>query len=332
MSKQPEVTGESPLPLIVIVGPTATGKSDLAVSVAQALGGPEHAEIINADAYQLYAGMDIGTAKITSEEQRGIRHHLLDILDISEDTSVAHYQTLAYQAMADINSRGRRAILVGGSGLYIRAATDDMQFPGTDPAVRTALEDEERLHGTAPLAQRLSELDPDAAERIGPHNTRRIIRALEVITLTGKPFTAFLPRATAVRPTVTLGLDCHRETLDQRITLRSDTMRERGLVQEVATLAERGFGRTASRAVGYAEILRHLAGEITQDQAFTDIVTNTRRLTRKQMGWFGRDSRTTWCNALSPTLLDDALAAITAADHGAITPHDSTQTRRSLGS
>ena len=320
--------------IVAVVGPTATGKSDLALDLAQALspaGGPP-AEIVNADAYQLYTGMDIGSAKVPVAQRRGIVHHQLDVLDVSEDASVARYQAEGRADLEAIAARGARGIVVGGSGLYLRALLDDMTFPGTDPAVRAALEGRAEREGTRALFTELERSDPAAALSIGPKNTRRIVRALEVIEITGAPFTANLPRQEYVRPAVQIGLDCDRDVLDRRVEERVERMWEEGLVEEVRTLSARGLGRTASRAVGYAEVLAYLAGEITQEQARADVTANTRRLARKQMGWFGRDPRVTWLAAGSPTLLDDALAVTRAADAGPAPAPGTDPVRRSLGS
>lgn len=320
--------------IVAVVGPTATGKSDLALDLAEALtpaGGPP-AEIVNADAYQLYTGMDIGSAKVPLDQRRGIAHHQIDVLDVREDSSVARYQSAARADLDAIADRGARAVVVGGSGLYLRALLDDMTFPGTDPAVRAALEDRAEREGTRALYEELERVDPGAAASIGPKNTRRIVRALEVIEITGAPFTANLPRQEYVRPAVQIGLDCDREVLDSRVAARVEHMWQAGLVDEVRTLAAHGLGRTASRAVGYAEVLAHLAGEITEDQARTDVTANTRRLARKQMGWFGRDPRITWLDAGSPDLLERALAVVEAADAGQTPDPGDGPVRRSLGS
>lgn len=320
--------------IVAVVGPTATGKSDLALDLAEALspaGGPP-AEIVNADAYQLYTGMDIGSAKVPLDQRRGIVHHQVDVLDVREDSSVARYQSAARADLDAIADRGARAIVVGGSGLYLRALLDDMTFPGTDPAVRAALEERAEREGTRALYEELKVADPAAAQSIGPKNTRRIVRALEVIEITGAPFTANLPRQEYVRPAVQIGLDCDREVLDARVAERVERMWQAGLVDEVATLAAHGLGRTASRAVGYAEVLAHLAGEITEEQARADVTANTRRLARKQMGWFGRDPRVTWLDAGAPDLLEQALAVVAAADAGQAPAPGSDPVRRSLGS
>lgn len=334
-------TSSSPV-VVAVVGPTATGKSDLALDLAQRLGTPgAPAEIVNADAYQLYRGMDVGTAKVPAAERRGVRHHLLDVLDPREDASVARYQDEARAALDEIAGRGARAVVVGGSGLYVRALLDDMRFPGTDPAVRAALEERAEREGTRVLHDELARVDPAAAASIGPANTRRIVRALEVVELTGEPFTANLPRQEYVRPTLQIGLDCDRAVLDARVEGRVERMWELGLVDEVRRVESAGMGRTARRAVGYAEVLAHLHGEVTEAAAREAVTANTRRLARKQMGWFGRDPRVHWLDAQSPRLLDDALALVAEADAGREHPADrrgadeadtGEPVRRSLGS
>ncbi|AEG44026.1 tRNA (adenosine(37)-N6)-dimethylallyltransferase MiaA [Isoptericola variabilis] len=333
--------------VVAVVGPTATGKSDLALDLAEALSTPgPPAEIVNADAYQLYRGMDVGTAKVPPHERRGIVHHQLDVLDPLEEASVARYQASARADLDAIEARGARAVVVGGSGLYVRALLDRMDFPGTDPQVRAELEERAEREGRRALHAELERQDPEAAARIGPTNTRRIVRALEVIAITGLPYSATLPREEYVRPTVQLGLDCDRAVLDARVAARVERMRRDGLVDEVLRLARiddagvvRGMGRTASRAVGYAEILDLVgaaAGPVLhegdEDAAFEAITANTRRLARKQMGWFGRDPRVHWLDAGSPTLLDDALAIVRAADAGTLPGPGEGPVRRSLGS
>lgn len=315
--------------VVAVVGPTATGKSDLGVALAEQLGG----EVVNADALQLYRGMDVGTAKLTPAERRGIPHHLLDVLDPHEDASVAGYQQDARAAVAGIAARGRRPVVVGGSGLYVRALLDRIDFPGTDPAVRAELEARVEAEGSRALHAELARLDPVAAEGIGPRNARRVVRALEVIALTGRPYSANLPGHDYVRPTVQIGLDCDRAVLDERVQARVDRMWSAGLVDEVRGLLERGIGCTASRAVGYAEVLAALRGEITEDEARAQVVAGTRRLARKQMGWFGRDPRVHWLDSRDPDLVARALDLVAAADAGDLGPAtDDPAPRRSLGS
>jgi tRNA dimethylallyltransferase len=315
--------------VVAVVGPTATGKSDLALALAEALGG----EVVNADAMQLYRGMDIGTAKLTVDERRGIPHHLLDVLDPHEDATVADYQDRARTAFGQIQARGHRSVAVGGSGLYVRALLDHMEFPGTDLDVRAALEARAESEGSRALHSELASVDPEAAEGIGPRNARRVVRALEVIALTGRKYSASLPQHVYEVPAVQIGLDCDRAVLDQRIAGRVDRMRRDGLVDEVRALAAAGLGRTASRAVGYAEILAMLRGELTQDDAFDAIAAGTRRLARKQMGWFGRDPRVHWLDAQDPRLVERALSLVDAADSGELgLATEDPAPRRSLGS
>ncbi|MFF4197314.1 tRNA (adenosine(37)-N6)-dimethylallyltransferase MiaA [Nonomuraea sp. NPDC001831] len=296
-------------PVIAVVGPTAAGKSDLAVDLALRLGG----ECVNADSMQLYRGMDIGTAKLTPAEQRGVPHHLLDVWDVTVTASVAEYQRLARELFAKIDV----PVLVGGSGLYVRAALDDLEFPGTDPVIRARLEEELAERGPAPLYERLRELDPAAAEAILPSNGRRIVRALEVIEHSGRPFSATMPSYDAVYPSVQLGLEVPRPELDERIELRVERMWAAGLVEEVRALLGQGLaeGRTAGRALGYAQVIRFLEGEWTEEQAFAETVRATRRFARRQESWFRRDPRVRWLPYDAPDLLERSLAHI--ADPGA---------------
>ena len=282
-------------PVIAVMGATAAGKSALAVRLALAWGG----EVINADSMQLYRGMDIGTAKLTPDERGGVPHHLLDIWDVRQAANVADYQRLARSAIDDVTARGRVPILVGGSGLYIRAALEDLSFPGTDPAVRNRLDGELARDGAAAMHARLASLDPAAAAAILPSNGRRIVRALEVVEISGRPFTAVLPAYEASRPAVQIGVRVPRAELDRRITVRVGQMWAAGFAHEVRRLEEAGLrdGRTASRALGYAQMLRHLAGEWTLEQAREETVRATRRFARRQESWFRRDPRITWLDA-----------------------------------
>ncbi|MEU6120869.1 tRNA (adenosine(37)-N6)-dimethylallyltransferase MiaA [Streptomyces sp. NPDC047123] len=287
------MSSAAPTPrVIAVVGPTAAGKSDLGVFLAQRLGG----DIVNADSMQLYRGMDIGTAKLTPEERDGVPHHLLDIWDVTEAASVAEYQRLARAEIDRLLAEGRWPILVGGSGLYVRGAVDHLEFPGTDPAVRARLEEELTLRGSGALHARLAAADPAAARAILPSNGRRIVRALEVIEITGKPFTANLPGHDSVYDTVQIGVDVARPELDERIATRVDRMWERGLVDEVRALEEQGLrdGRTASRALGYQQVLAALAGDCTDDEARAETVRATKRFARRQDSWFRRDPRVHW--------------------------------------
>lgn len=297
-------------PVVAVVGPTAAGKSELSLSLAHALDG----EVVNADSMQLYQGMDVGTAKLSPAEQAGVPHHLLDIWPVTQTASVSEYQALARQTIDDIRDRGRTAIVVGGSGLYVRAAIDKLQFPGTDPALRATLEDELTRVGPAALYARLESVDPAAAAAILPGNGRRIVRALEVIELSGGPFRASLPDYEAVYPVVQLGVEMPRPVLDQRIISRLARMWDRGLVDEVRRLERVGLrqGRTASRALGYAQVLRFLAGEWTETEAAGQAIQATRRFVRRQESWFRRDPRVVWIPA-GPDLGDRALAVVNAA-------------------
>jgi len=278
--------------MIAVVGATTAGKSDLAVELALALGG----EVINADSMQLYRGMDIGTAKLTGSERRGVPHHLLDVWDVTQTASVAEYQDLADAAIADIEARGRVPIVTGGSGLYIRAALGDLDFPGTDEAIRERLEAELARQGPAPLYARLQSKDPVAAAAILPSNGRRIVRALEVIELSGRPFSATMPGYDGGRPAIQLGVQVDRQELDRRIEARVDRMWAGGFEAEVRRLATHGLrdGKTASRALGYQQMLRYLDGELTLDQARDETVRATRRFARRQESWFRRDPRVLW--------------------------------------
>jgi tRNA dimethylallyltransferase len=297
-------------PVIAVVGATATGKSSLGIALARALGG----EIVNADSMQLYQGMDIGTAKEPEAARQGVPHHLLDIWPVTRPASAADYQVLARAALDDITGRGRVPVLVGGSGLYVRAALEDLQFSGTDPAVRDRLESQLAADGAAALHQRLAALDPAAAAAILPGNGRRIVRALEVIELTGGPFTATLPGYEQVRPAVQLGLTLPRPELDQRIAARVEAMWQAGLEGEVRALAQAGLrdGPTASRAIGYQQLLRHLDGELTLDEAREDTIRATRKFARRQESWFRRDPRVRWLDASgpAPALLQAALGSL----------------------
>lgn len=309
-----EATSHSAPPVVAVVGPTAAGKSDLGVSLARRLGG----EIVNADSMQLYRGMDIGTAKLTGGERRGVPHHLLDIWDVTVAASVAEYQRLARAEIDRLRAAGRVPVLVGGSGLYVRAVIDAMEFPGTDPAVRARLEAELAERGPGELHQRLAGADPAAAGAILPSNGRRIVRALEVIEITGRPFTANLPGHEAVYDTVQLGVDVGRAELDVRIASRVDRMWQAGLVGEVRELEAAGLrsGRTASRALGYQQVLAALAGECSEQEAYDETVRATKRFARRQDSWFRRDPRVHWLSGAAEerdVLADRAWAVLEEA-------------------
>lgn len=283
---------------VVVVGPTAVGKSALAVRLAQRYAEREHAaEIVNADSMLLYRGMDVGTAKPSLAERGGVPHHLIDILDITQTATVAEFQTLARAAIADCQRRGAVPIVVGGSALYVRAIVDDFDFPGTDPQLRSQLESELSDQGPAALHRRLSELDAAAAAAILPGNGRRVVRALEVISLTGRPFAATLPqRRYRLDDVVQIGLAIDRPRLDSRIKSRVDAMWAAGFVAEVSRLADVGLrdGVTASRALGYRQILSHLDGDIDEAEARELTHVGTRKFARRQDAWFRKDERIVW--------------------------------------
>lgn len=292
---------------VAVVGPTATGKSGLAIDLALRLGG----EVVNADAMQLYRGMDIGTAKVTPEQRRGVPHHLLDVLEVTETASVAAYQRDARHAITDVLAAGRIPVVVGGSGLYVSAVLDELQFPGTDPAVRARLQAQLARHGAAKLHEWLRERDEAAAERILPSNGRRVVRALEVIELTGRPFSASLPRPGPERyGTVQLGLDLAADELDARVHARVEQMFGAGLVDEVQALLDRGLrdGRTASRALGYQQVLAALDSGQDPRHAAAPTTRATQRFVRRQRSWFRRDSRIHWLDPGRHDVLDAALA------------------------
>lgn len=299
-------------PLVAVVGPTATGKSDLAVALAAELGG----EIVNADAMQLYRGLDVGTAKLTPVERSGIRHHLLDVLDVTETASAAAYQRAARAVVDELRAAGRTPVLVGGSGLYVQAVLDELEFPGTDPTLRARLEAELAGAGPQALHARLAVLDPAAAAVVLPTNGRRIVRALEVITLTGRPFPARLPGPAAARyQAVLIGLDRDTAELDRRVARRVSRMFAGGLVDETRALLTCGLreGRTASRALGYQQVVAALDGPGDLDTAAVDTVRATRRFVRRQRSWFRRDPRIRWLDAGASDLFDSARAVVDAA-------------------
>jgi tRNA dimethylallyltransferase len=287
---------------IVICGATATGKSDLAVSLAKEIG----AEIVNADSMQIYKGMDIGTAKLSPDERGGITHHLLDVLNVTQDATVAWYQELARAAVADIHSRGNDAIIVGGTGLYIKSILDDLNFPDTDVVIRQKLTEEAKEFGIVQLFQRLEQLDPAAAAAIDRQNERRVIRALEVIEITGKPFTANLPRedSSLYPDALQFGLVMDRTELGTRVEARVDQMWQKGFVAEVDRLIEDGITRatTARRALGYAQIIAMRNGEITESVAIEETKRATRQYVRRQETWFSRDARINWISPVQPRL------------------------------
>ena len=284
-------------PAVAVLGPTASGKTTLAVALARHLRG----EVVNVDAMQLYRGMDTGTAKATPAERAGVPHHLLDELEVWQEASVSAFQRRAREVVAEVAARDRVPVLVGGSGLYVRAVLDDLRFPGTDPVLRASLEADAARDGPQALHDRLAALDPEAAAVLPAANVRRVVRALEVVTLTGRPFAATLPGPSPVVPAVRLALDVPRPELDRRIDERVEAMFAAGLVAEVVRLAEAGLrrSRTASRAVGYAQVLAALdAGEDPGGEPVrAEVARATRRLARRQGAWLRRDPLVRWLPA-----------------------------------
>jgi len=283
--------------VVAIVGPTATGKSELAVRLARRF----HGEVVNADSMQLYRGMDVGTAKLTESERAGVPHHLLDVWDVTRTASVADYQVMARHVIDDLLARDVTPIIVGGSGLYVRAALDRMEFPGTDAELRDRLEAELAEVGAAVMHARLADADPVAAATIDPANGRRVVRALEVVALTGGPFVATLPDYESVYQVSYLGLDLPDDDLDARTDRRVDGMLAAGLVDEVRRLADAGLrdGVTASRALGYAQLLSAIDGRCSLADAVVETKARTRRFVRRQRSWFRRDPRIVWFDAQS---------------------------------
>jgi tRNA dimethylallyltransferase len=304
-----------PPPIVAVVGPTAAGKSELAIALALRLGG----EAVNTDSMQLYRGMDIGTAKLSEEEWQGVPHHLLDILDVHEPATVAEFQGSARGVIEDCRSRGVVPVLVGGSALYVRAVLDRFEFPGTDPVVRKRLEEELAEVGPEALHRRLAEVDPEAAARIVATNGRRVVRALEVVEITGRPFSASLPEHEFFfDDTQLVGIDISRPVLDERIAARVERMWEAGFVEEVRRVAAAGLreGRTANRALGYRQVLSYLDGAIGEEQAKQDTISATRRFARRQDSWFRKDPRIGWVRWDDPDRVERALAMVRAGSAG----------------
>ncbi|MDU5854843.1 MAG: tRNA (adenosine(37)-N6)-dimethylallyltransferase MiaA [Varibaculum cambriense] len=305
----------SKLPLVAVVGLTASGKSGFSLQLAAALGERGVAcEIISADAFQLYRGMDIGTAKVSVQERGGIPHHLLDVLELEEKASVAAYQRSCRQVINEIRAREALPILVGGSGLYVRAVLDKIEFPGTDSGIRAQLETQAAQLGIKKMHQRLAEVDPESAARIVPANERRVIRALEVYELTGKKFSATMPRREYFQPAVQLGIKWPLAVLDERISQRTAQMLTQGFIEEVAELEKRGLADTptACRATGYQAVMDYLAGKITREESAEQIALQTRQLARKQRKWFRKDPRIHWLDgeAGASANLDQALTLL----------------------
>ncbi|MFJ4028126.1 tRNA (adenosine(37)-N6)-dimethylallyltransferase MiaA [Paenarthrobacter sp. NPDC089989] len=305
----PEGPDTSALPVIAVVGPTGSGKSDLGVELALALDG----EVINADALQFYRGMDIGTAKVTVDERRGVPHHLLDTMDVTEEASVAGFQAECRRTIQDIHARGKRAIMVGGSGLYVRAALDVLEFPGTDPVIRQRLEAECAATGLSPLRARLEDVDPVSAARLG--DARRVIRALEVHELTGRPFSSFMPQREYFQQAIQVGLSVDRDVLRDRLADRVHRMVDAGLLDEVERLDAAGLrqGKTASRALGYAQFLKVLDGHAGIPEAVEETIVATRQFARRQLTWFRADPRIHWLDWQDPALVAKAVALTKAA-------------------
>ena len=299
-------------PLIVICGATATGKSDLALAIADELG----AQIVNADSMQLYQGMDIGTAKLSPDERAGIPHHLLDVAPVTQDVTVAWYQEHSRAVVDHLRSQGIPVVVVGGTGLYIKSLLDDLNFPDTDPIIRQRITDEAEIAGNEATHAKLALLDPAAALAIPAENIRRVIRALEVIEITGQPYTTNLPRADSTRypEAIQIGLAMNREELGDRINTRVDRMWDLGLVDEVEELINQGLldGRTAQAAIGYSQIISMKHGLISEDEAKEETKRATRHYAKRQETWFSRDSRIHWLSADSttPARKEAALATI----------------------
>ena len=298
-----------PVPIIAVVGATASGKTGLSLDLAERLGG----EVVNTDAMQVYRGMDVGTAKLPVDERRGIAHHLVDTHEVTEPLTVAQFQAEARSVIASLRERGVVPVLVGGSALYVRAILDRFEFPGTDPAVRARLESELASVGPAALHARLAEVDPVAAGRILAENGRRIVRALEVVELTGRPYSASLPTLEYADPaSVQIGIDIDRPALDRRIEQRVDAMFAAGFVAEVERLLAAGLaeGKTASRAIGYSAVSAYLSGGLSLDEARERTVAATRRFARRQDGWFRKDPRITWVRFDDPDRLETAARTV----------------------
>lgn len=296
-------------PIVAVVGSTGSGKTGVSLDLAERL----DAEIVNTDAMQVYRGMDIGTAKLPLSERRGINHHLLDTQSVRDPATVAQFQEWARAIVTDLREAGKAAVLVGGSALYTRAILDRFEFPATDEVIRRELEAELDSRGSAALHRRLKELDPEAGGRILIENGRRIVRALEVIAITGRPYSASLPQLEYADPmSIQIGIDIDRPTLDERIEQRVDDMFAAGFVDEVTRLLDEGLaeGKTARRAIGYREVAAYLSGELGLKEARDRTMYATRRFARRQDSWFRKDPRILWLRFDDPDLVDKALAAV----------------------
>ena len=296
-------------PIVALVGATASGKTGLSLDLAERLGG----EVVNTDAMQVYRGMALGTAKLPEAERRGIPHHLLDLMEVTEPATVALFQGWARAAIDDIRGRASTPVLVGGSALYTRAIVDRFEFPGTDDSLRRELEAELERVGSRALHERLAGVDPEAAAQITPDNGRRVVRALEVVALTGRPYSASLPTLEYADPlTVQVGVDIDRPTLDERIARRVEEMFAGGFVEEVEALLARGLveGRTANRAIGYREVIGFLAGDRSLAEAMEQTTVATRRFARRQDSWFRKDPRIVWVSYDDPDRVDKAVGAV----------------------
>ena len=294
------------LPVIAVVGPTGTGKSDLAIALARNLNG----EIVNSDALQFYRGMDIGTAKLSPDERGGIEHHLMDIMSVREEASVAEFQIQARECFEAIRAKGRVPVMVGGSGLYVRAALDVIDFPPTDPQVRARLEAEVQAHGDGEVRRRLAEVDPVSAAR--NLDQRRAIRALEVFEISGRAFSSYMPQRQYFQPAVQIGLNYERSALHATLEARVHTMDSKGLAQEVEGLLDSGLreGKTASRAIGYQQYIDFLDGKIGRTEAIEQTAVATRKFARRQITWFNADERVAWLDPTKPGLLEQAVALV----------------------
>lgn len=300
--------------LIAVVGPTGTGKSDLGLHIAEQIishGGK--AEIVNTDSMQFYRGMDIGTAKLSLQERRGIEHHMLDVLEIQDESTAAEYQAQVRPLILNLQASGITPILVGGSMLYIAAALNTFDFPERDESIRAELESELAMFGSHALHRKLAELDPLAASRIDPENGRRVVRALEIVTITGEPFAAALPEVTeSWQPVLEIGLNSDRAHLVERLAKRVEKMWQQGIVAEAESLIPQGIreGKTSSRAIGYSQALAQIDGEYSETEAIAATTQLTQRYARRQMSWFRRDERIYWHDYQDPKLQDNVIELI----------------------